>query len=104
MVGVSVPPPGSRRGPSTFVTSDPVAQRPGQPGSGYVPRKKLLILGILLTVWGLGIVLRGLANPPQGSSAYVSGQRFAVLFGVVLLIVGARQLWLEYRARRDATS
>jgi hypothetical protein len=70
-------------------------------GGGYVPKTKLLVLGIVFTVWGLGIVLRGLANPPQGDSAYVSGQRFAVVFGVVLLIVGARQLWLEYRARRD---
>ena len=77
---------------------------PPQSANGYVPKTKLLILGIVLTVWGVGIVVRGLASPPQGSSAYVSGQRFAIVFGLVMLIVGARQLWLEYRARRDATT
>jgi hypothetical protein len=104
VAGVSVPPPGSRRDLPASVAAEPVAQQGEQPGSGYVPRTKLLILGIVLTVWGLGIVLRGLANPPQGSSAYVSGQRLAIVLGLVMLVVGARQLWLEYRARRDATT
>jgi hypothetical protein len=84
------------------MTTEPVAERQDQPPGGYVPRTKLLALGIILTVWGLGIVLRGLGNPPQGSSAYVSGQRFAIVLGVVMLIIGVRQLRLEYRARREA--
>ena len=84
MVRVSVPPPGSRRD-----------------STAYIPKTKLLILGIVLSIWGLGIVLRGLASPPQGDSAYVSGQRLAILLGVAMVVVGARQLGLEYRARHD---
>jgi hypothetical protein len=76
----------------------------GRQADAYVPRTKLLVLGIVLSVWGLGIVLRGLASTPQGESAYASGQRLAVVLGAAMLVVGVRQLWLEYRARRDAAS
>ena len=51
------------------------------------------ILGALATLWGGAILLRFLlASDPVAGSAYASGQMFAVVFGAVIPVVGARAL------------
>jgi hypothetical protein len=67
----------------------------------YVPSTGKLVAAIVLTVWGLGIVLRGLmGSPGGGSSPYEAGRLFAWIFGFGMLAIGGRQLWFEIRARR----
>ena len=52
-----------------------------------------LILAILITIWGAGIVLRGLLGSGlDGSGAYGGGQMFAFILGFVMVGAGARQI------------
>jgi hypothetical protein len=50
-----------------------------------------LILAIVITIWGAGIVLRGLLGDGiSGSGAYGAGQMGAFIFGFVMLGAGVR--------------
>jgi hypothetical protein len=52
-----------------------------------------LILAIVITVWGAGIVLRGLLGEGlDGSGAYGGGQMAAFLFGFVMFGAGLRHV------------
>jgi hypothetical protein len=52
-----------------------------------------LILAIVITVWGAGIVLRGLLGDGlSGSGAYGGGQTAAFLFGFVMFGAGLRHI------------
>ena len=50
-----------------------------------------LILAIVITIWGAGIVLRGLlGDGPSGSGAYAAGQLTGFVVGLVMVGAGLR--------------
>lgn len=52
-----------------------------------------LVLAIVITLWGAGIVLRGLLGAGlDGSGAHGGGQMAAFLFGFVMVGAGLRHL------------
>ncbi len=52
-----------------------------------------LILAIVITVWGAGIVLRGLlGDGVSGSGAFGGGQTAAFVFGFAMVAAGVREL------------
>jgi hypothetical protein len=52
-----------------------------------------LILAIVITLWGAGIVLRGLLGDGlAGSGAYGGGQMAAFIFGFVMVGAGVRHI------------
>jgi hypothetical protein len=52
-----------------------------------------LILAIVITIWGAGIVLRGLlGDGVSGSGAYGGGQMVAFIFGFVMVGAGVRHI------------
>lgn len=52
-----------------------------------------LILAIVITLWGAGIVLRGLLGDGlAGSGAYGGGQMAAFIFGFVMVGAGMRHI------------
>ncbi len=51
------------------------------------------VLGGIGVLWGGGILLsRVLNGPPQGNPDYVAGRNAALVFGALLLVVGAYYL------------
>jgi hypothetical protein len=72
------------------VTTLPVKPPAGRTDAGHMGR---LILAIVITVWGAGIVLRGLLGDGlSGSGAYGGGQMFALLLGFVMFGAGLRHV------------
>ena len=60
-----------------------------------------LILPILITVWGAGIVLRGLLGDGlAGDGAYGAGQMAGLLIGFVMLGLGVRHLIRHFSTPR----
>jgi hypothetical protein len=57
-----------------------------------------IIVGAILVVWGLAIVGRGLFGEHTGG-AYGAGQTFAALFGVAMVVLGARAILKAREAR-----
>jgi hypothetical protein len=58
-----------------------------------------LVLAIILTIWGAGIVLRGLfGDGLSGGGSYGTGQFAAFLFGFVMVGAGVRFLVKHVRA------
>jgi hypothetical protein len=52
-----------------------------------------LILAFVITIWGAGIVLRGLLGEGlAGSGAYGGGQMFAFVLGFVMFGAGLRHI------------
>lgn len=61
-----------------------------------------LIIAIILTVWGAGIVLRGLfGDGVAGDGAYGAGQTAAFLIGFVMFGAGVRFLVKHFSARAE---
>jgi hypothetical protein len=59
-----------------------------------------LILAIIITIWGAGIVLRGvLGSGLDGSGAYGGGQLFAFVFGAVMVFAGVRHVVKHFATR-----
>jgi hypothetical protein len=59
-----------------------------------------LILAIVLTVWGTGIVLGRLFGDNEiGSSAYATGQNIALLLGFVMVGAGVMAIVKHFNAR-----
>lgn len=54
---------------------------------------KQKILGSIGVLWGGAILVNGLlGQAPQGTEAYQSGQTAALIFGALMLLVGAFSL------------
>jgi hypothetical protein len=78
-----------------------VAQPPTEKAT-YAPSTPKLLGGILVLLWGLGVVNHSLFGVHGGAgNPYAMGARFAGLAGLVLVAIGARMLWFEFRARRS---
>ncbi len=59
-----------------------------------------LILAIILTLWGSGIVLRRLfADVEVGSGGYAAGQNIAFMLGFVMIGAGVMALVKHFNAR-----
>lgn len=58
-----------------------------------------IVLGAIAVVWGAALLVRFLltTGAPQAVGAYQAGQTAAVVFGILLLLVGARAV---YKATR----
>jgi hypothetical protein len=60
-----------------------------------------LVIAIIVTVWGAGIVISGLLRDhPDTSTAYGTGQMLGFLFGFVMLGAGVRALIKHFGATR----
>ena len=60
-----------------------------------------LILATVITLWGAGIVLRGLLGDGiAGGGAYGAGQFTAFIFGFVMVGAGVRQLIKHFGTAR----
>jgi hypothetical protein len=58
-----------------------------------------LILALVVTVWGAGIVLRGLlGDGVDGTGAYGAGQIAAFLFGGLMVVAGIRHIARHFAA------
>jgi hypothetical protein len=58
-----------------------------------------IILAFVITLWGAGIVLRGLLGDGlDGSGAYGGGQAFAFVLGAVMVVAGVRQIVKHFSA------
>ena len=57
-----------------------------------------MIVGVILVLWGLAVVGRGLFGEHAGG-AYGAGQTFAALFGVAMVFLGARAIVKAREAR-----
>jgi hypothetical protein len=49
-----------------------------------------LIIGVILTLWGLGIILRRLASDDAVAGAYGFGQNLALFMAFLMVAFGAR--------------
>jgi len=59
-----------------------------------------LILAILITLWGAGIVLRGLLGEGlDGSGSYGGGQMVAFALGAVMVFAGLRHVVRHFATR-----
>jgi hypothetical protein len=57
-----------------------------------------LVLPVVVTAWGSGIVLsRLLGEAGTGSGAYGVGQNVAFAFGLVMVVAGVRALLRHFR-------
>jgi len=57
-----------------------------------------LIIGLILTAWGLGIILRRLASDDVVSGAYGFGQNFALFTAFLMVGFGGRAVVRHVRA------
>ena len=59
-----------------------------------------LILAIVITIWGAGIILRGLfADGLAAGGSYGAGQTAAFLFAFAMVFAGVRGILKHYSAR-----
>ena len=48
------------------------------------------LLPLIAVIWGGGVIVYGISKGLSGSGSYAAGQVAAMLFGVVLVVVGVR--------------
>ncbi|MGA2471358.1 MAG: hypothetical protein ABSG64_11790 [Solirubrobacteraceae bacterium] len=58
-----------------------------------------VIASVVVLVFGMAVLIHGLAVGASGTGAYHAGQVAGIAFGAVLAVAGAGGLWHELRQR-----
>jgi hypothetical protein len=59
-----------------------------------------IITGVLLLVWGVGILISAFFRDVDGTGAYATGQKLSYVFAVALVALGVRAMIKGREARR----